>query len=89
MNCPSIVWVFMTSNSLAVSADGLFRISFGMAILPTSWSSAANSSSWRCVVSIPSSSAMAWTRSTTEREWSAVYLSSNSTTSERSMTVPR
>ena len=48
MNCPSIVWVFMTSNSASVRAAGLCRISLGIEILPTSCSSAANSSSWRC-----------------------------------------
>ena len=89
MNWPSIVWVFMTANSSAVSLAGLFRISFGIAILPMSCSIAANSSSWRAFGSMPSSSAVAFTSSTTERLCSAVYSSSNSTTSDSSITVPR
>ena len=33
MNWPSIVWCFITSNSLSVSAAGLFRMSLGIADL--------------------------------------------------------
>ena len=67
-----MVWVFMTSNSRSSRLLGLLRISLGMAILPTSWSMAANSSSRRLCSGTFSSSATAFTSSTTERECSAV-----------------
>ena len=84
-----MVCVLMTIHSSSVSGPGLLMISFGTAILPTSWSSAPNSTLRRSFGLSPISSATATDSETTLRLWKPVYSSSTSSTSLRSSVVPR
>ena len=86
---PSIVWVLITTHSSSVSGPGLLMISFGTAILPTSCSSAPNSTLRRSAESSPIASATAIESDTTPRLCTPVYSSSASSTSLSSSVVPR
>ena len=55
---PTIVWLRISSISASSSGPGLWRISSGIATLPTSWSSAARRTTSIPSASIPSSIAV-------------------------------
>ena len=69
---PSTVWVWISRHSSGSSRPGLLMISFGIAILPTSCSSAPNSRLRRRSASSPSSSATASASWTTPLQCSPV-----------------
>ena len=69
ISSPSIVWRRMIFHSSSSSGPSLLMISFGTAILPTSWRRAANSTSRRWRRSRPSLSATPSESSTTPRLW--------------------
>ena len=92
-SAPCTVWVFMTSNSSAVSLPGLHRIASGMAILPTSCMMAASAmSSMSSAVSpspsrvrVSTSFVMSWMRWT----WSPLSPSRNSIAADSASIIPR